>query len=211
MPAYRCRFLATLPTTTPWRWQYKRATCVKYSIAVPAFAPTPAFFVVCQMITRTFLVAAIACAVVILAEELPARNRGWGVGILGALGSFGFGLGALLYTFIDDLPFGWRTLYFVGGAPLFLLPLFRRRLKETSRFLNERESRKEGALDTRSWFSPLAELIREYPGRSIAVASMSFFFAAGSTPAFGLLSDFVHTTRKFRKMSFWIKKQHSLE
>ena len=70
------------------------------------FASTPAFFVVCQMITRTFLVAAIACAVVIVAEALPARNRGWGVGILGSLGSFGFGLGALLYAFIDDLPFG---------------------------------------------------------------------------------------------------------
>ena len=70
------------------------------------FRADPAFFVVCQMITRTFLVAAIACAVVIVAEELPARNRGWGVGILGSLGSFGFGLGALLYAFIDDLPFG---------------------------------------------------------------------------------------------------------
>ena len=74
-----------------------------------------------QTVTRTFLVACTACAVVIIAEEIPAKNRGWGIGILGALGSLGFGLGALLYARLDLLPFGWRTMYLVGGVPLLLL------------------------------------------------------------------------------------------
>ena len=67
-----------------------------------------------QMVSRTFLITASATAFVIVSEELPAARRGWGVGILGALGAFGFGLGALLFAAIESLPFGWRSLYAVG-------------------------------------------------------------------------------------------------
>ena len=169
---------------------------------VSGFATTPTFFVAAQTVTRTFLVAATACAVVIVAEELPARHRGWGVGMLGAIGSFGFGFGALLYAFVDALPWGWRTLYFVGGAPLFLLPFFRKRLHETSRFLQERQSRVANRVDPGAWISPLIELVREHPGRSVAVAAMAFLFSAGATPAFGLLSDFVQTTHGWEPRSY---------
>ena len=91
------------------------------------------FFVLAQTITRTFVVACISTAVVIIAEELPRNHRGWGIGILGAIGSFGYGLGALLYAFIDVLPFGWRSLYLVGGIPLLLMPRFPARDEDTPR------------------------------------------------------------------------------
>ncbi|MGB0618367.1 MAG: MFS transporter [Myxococcota bacterium] len=166
------------------------------------FAPNIESFVAMQTITRTFIVAATATAVVIIAEELPATNRGWGIGILGAVGAFGYGLGAILYAFIEYLPYGWRAMYMVGGIPLLLMPRFIRLIPETRRFVEEREERIAGRRPPSRWISPLAELMRRYPGRILAVAGMAFFFAAGSSPAFGLLSDFVQTTHEWTPASF---------
>ena len=166
------------------------------------FAQSAIQFVIAQTVTRTFLVACTACAVVIIAEELPASNRGWGIGILGALGSLGFGLGALLYARLDLLPFGWRTMYIVGGVPLLMMPMFIRRVPETARFARARAERTAGRVDAGSWFRPLVEMVREYPRRSLAVAAMALVFATGSSPAFGLLSDFVQTTHGWSTSSY---------
>ena len=167
-----------------------------------AFAPNVETFVAMQTITRTFIVAATACAVVIIAEELPAANRGWGIGILGAIGAFGYGLGALLYAFIEYLPYGWRAMYMVGGVPLLLMSRFIREIPETGRFLEERAERLAGRRSERGWVSPLIDLVGRYPGRAAAVAAMALFFATGSSPAFGLLSDFVQTTHEWSPASF---------
>ena len=167
-------------------------------------APDPTSFVVAQTMTRTFIVACISCAVVIIAEELPAEHRGWGIGILGAIGSFGFGLGAILYAFIDSLPFGWRSMYMVGGVPLLLMPRFLRGVPETRRFLEERAARDRGERPEAGWIGPMLELLRTYPGRSFVIAAMAFFFATGSSPAFGLLSDFVQSTHE------WTPRDYSL-
>lgn len=167
-----------------------------------AFAQSAVQFVIAQTVTRTFLVASTACAIVIIAEELPAKNRGWGIGILGALGSFGFGLGALLYARVDLLPLGWRTMYLVGGVPLLMMPMFIRGVPETDRFMRSLEERDAGAANVGRWFAPLAEMVREYPARSLAVAAMALFFSTGSSPAFGLLSDFVQTTHGWATSSY---------
>ena len=169
-----------------------------------AFAQTALQFVLAQTVTRTFLVASTACAIVIVAEEVPAKNRGWGIGILGAVGAFGFGLGAILFAFIDDLPFGWRSMYLVGGVPLLLMPMFRRLVPETQRFIEEREARFRGERNDAGWIGPILEMVREYPGRSLAVAAMAFFFATGSSPAFGLLADFVQSTHGWEPSDYSI-------
>lgn len=159
---------------------------------VSGFAQTAIQFVVLQMLTRTFVVATMATAVVIIAEELPARHRGWGIGMLGAIGACGFGLGAILYSLIEWLPFGWRSLYMVGCVPLFLFPIFRRKVPETKRFTSLRDAQSGSA--SPGFFQPLVELAREYPGRCVVIAVMATSFALGSSPAFTLLSDFVQTT-----------------
>lgn len=177
-----------------------------------AFAMTAVQFVLAQTVTRTFIVATTACAVVIIAEELPAIHRGWGIGILGALGSFGFGLGALLYARIDLLPFGWRTLYLVGGVPLLLMPMFWRKVPETARFASGERDRAErraaavarGETKPSDWLEPLFELLRQYPVRSLSIAAIALLFATGSSPAFGLLSDFVQTTHGWAPSSYSI-------
>jgi hypothetical protein len=51
-----------------------------------------------QMLSRTFMVTCTAAAFVVVTEELPREHRGWGIGILGALGSFGHGVGLLLFA-----------------------------------------------------------------------------------------------------------------
>ncbi len=155
------------------------------------FAQTPLQFVTLQLGTRAFVVGSIATAVVIIAEELPAEHRGWGVGMLGAIGAFGYGLGALLYAFVESLPFGWRSLYFVGLLPILLLPMMQRRVPETRRFQSLREGHGE---EPAGWARPLLELLRTHPLRSLGVGAMALLVAAGVSPAFGLLSDFVQST-----------------
>ncbi len=167
-----------------------------------AFAQDAIQFVIAQTVTRTFFVASTACAVVIIAEELPAENRGWGIGILGALGSFGFGLGALFYARVDLLPYGWRAMYMIGGVPLLLMPILIRRVPETARFTKQREQRKGSPADAAGWIQPLVEMVRTYPGRSFSVAAMGLLFSAGASPAFGLLSDFVQTTHGWKPSSY---------
>jgi MFS family permease len=164
-----------------------------------AFSRTPLEFVAIQTLTRVFVVASIASAVVIIAEELPAKHRGWGIGMLGAIGSFGYGLGAILYGFVDSLPFGWRSLYIVGIVPILFLPMLQRRVPETQRFLDMKQSG-EGALG--GWARPMIDLIVQFPGRSLAVGALSLLVAAGMSPAFGLLSDFVQTSRGWRPSSY---------
>jgi putative MFS transporter len=165
---------------------------------ISGFAVTPLQFAIAQTIARTFIVATIATAVVIVAEELPAEHRGWGIGMLGAIGAFGYGLGALLYAFVDSLPFGWRSLYVVGGLPLFFLPMLRRRVPETDRFNRQREE--QTAMPR--FLQPMLELLGKYPARSFAVAAMALSFAIGAGPAFGLLSDFVQTTHGWEPSSY---------
>jgi MFS family permease len=168
------------------------ATLVGTAVATlsTAFVQTPAQFVICQMVTRTFFVAGSAIAFVIIAEEFPAEHRGWGIGMLGALGATGHGIAMGFFSQIDRLPHGWRTLYAVGVAPLFLLPLFRRRVPETERFGREDAQSR----DTRGYsIQPLLGLAREYPGRALGVTVSGFLPAVGLVGAFQFTGYFTQT------------------
>jgi MFS family permease len=105
------------------------------------FAWNAASFVAFQMLVRTFFVAGSAMAYVLIAEEYPAARRGWGMGVLAALGATGYGLAAGMFSAIESLPYGWRFLYWVGVTPLLFLPLFRRIIPESARFEARRASR----------------------------------------------------------------------
>lgn len=129
-----------------------------------AFAQTTAQFVALQFLSRMFVYAESMLAVVVLAEELRADQRGWGIGALGALGALGHGLSAIVFGAIDVLPFGWRALYAVGVVPMLFLAWFRRHMKETQRFEASRASREDRG-DWRDWVEPLRRLLRHYPGR----------------------------------------------
>jgi MFS family permease len=83
-------------------------TIVAYTIltGLTAFSPNAETFVVLQFLARAFAVAETILAMVVIVEEFPAEHRGWGVGAAGAIQACGGGFAALLFGFVDVLPYG---------------------------------------------------------------------------------------------------------
>ncbi len=153
---------------------------------------SPLQFAAVQLFARVFLLMASALALVIVAEEFPAENRGSGLALLSTLGGLGFGLCSILYAGVDYLPFGWRTLYFIGVIPLVLIPFFRRSLKETRRFQIDIAATAEVGSQSwlHSWFDPLRDLARTNPRRALLVGVIAFFSSAGAIAVFQYTSYF---------------------
>lgn len=176
--------------------------CTALATVATAFAQDAIWFVVCQMLTRTFFVAGSAISFVMIAEEFPAEHRGWGIGMLGALAATGHGIAMGFFSQIDRLPYGWRFLYAVGIVPLLLVPFFRRRIPETERFLRHREG--QSAADVAGFsMRPLLALAREYPARALGIA------LAGFLPAVGLVSAFQFTGYFTQTVHGWSPGQYA--
>ncbi|HEV7758543.1 MAG TPA: MFS transporter [Acidimicrobiales bacterium] len=100
-----------------------------------ALAPNAQSYAALQMCQQVFLVAETAIVWTMAAEELPAKARGFGFGILGMNMALGTGFAAILYGgFLESVEHGWRYLYLVGVPPLLLVSFLRRGLPESRRF-----------------------------------------------------------------------------
>ena len=154
--------------------------------AATAFAPDARTFVALQFLARTFAVAEVLLAYVVIAEELDPEVRGWGIGALAALSSCGHGIALLAFGMVDILPMGWRALYLLGLPPLLLLTWLRRTLPETRRFEIQQAQQLAGPVLANA-LRPVVALIRMYPGRLIAIASVIFLlnFAENAAGFFG--------------------------
>jgi len=143
-------------------------TIVAYTLltGATAFAPDTQSFVVLQFFARTFAVAELLLAFVVITEEIDAAHRGWGIGALVALGACGSGTALLLFAAVDVLPYGWRSLYLFGLVPLALITWFRRGLPETERFARSRLT----VAASRWGMRPVGELISTYPRRLLGIA-----------------------------------------
>jgi len=163
-------------------------TIVAYTVltGATAFAPNTETFMVLQFLARIFAVAEVMLAYVVITEELDPDARGWGVGALAALGACGNGLSLILFSTIDWLPGGWRSLYLVGLGPLALIAWMRRSLPETERFTELREHRPASST-LRDAVSPIVSLARVYPGRLLGVGLVIFLlsFAENAAGFFG--------------------------
>lgn len=169
-----------------------------------SFATSVAAFVAIQMLVRTCVLAGSTMAFVIVAEEFPAEHRGWGIGMLGALGACGFGFGAILFGFVKQLPFGWRALYLVGVFPLLVLPALRRGIPETERFARHR-TRLDAAPESTGltgWREPLVALARTYPRRVAGITLAGALYAAGETAVFQFCGYFTLTTHHWEPWRF---------
>jgi MFS family permease len=158
-----------------------------------AFAQTPVQFIACQMAARVFIATLAAVGVVMLAEELPAQHRGWGIGMLGALSAVGHGAGAALFALVDWLPGGWRALYVAGAAPLLLLPFFRRAIEETARYAEHRASPAGAAEGMRTLLRSLARLASTNRRRAAVVGAAGLLQALGAISVFQFAPLFVQT------------------
>lgn len=156
-----------------------------------------------QICARVFVITGIAQSYVIIAEELPAAHRGWGAGVLGAIAAVGVAFGAALFSFIDALPFGWRSLFAAAATAVFFIQSLRGRVRETDRFVRGRDEATSGGwlLD---WLRPMQELVVGYPLRTLAVVLIGGLTAAASGPIFTLASDYMLTDHG------WTPGQYSL-
>lgn len=116
------------------------AGCALCNLAT-AFAQTGLSMALLQMGSRLFLGGQILLASVVVSEELSADNRGWGLGVLAAVGGMGGALTLLVYAFVEQLPYGWRFLFVVGSFGLLCVPWLWRSLKETQRFSEHQDQR----------------------------------------------------------------------
>ena len=163
-------------------------TIVAYTLltGATAFAPDARSFVALQFLARTFAVAEVLLAYVVVSEELDPDVRGWGIGALGALSACGHGLALLAFSTVDIIPMGWRALYLLGLPPLVVIAWLRRSLPETARF-----ERQQGAQAERATLAgairPVIQLVRMYPGRFVAIGFVIFLlnFAENSAGFFG--------------------------
>jgi MFS family permease len=152
-----------------------------------AIAPGERTFVVFEIIARAFAGAEAAIAMVIVAEEVDAAHRGWAIGLLGGVSSIGYGLAAVVFAFINVIPYGWRGLYAIALLPLLVIIPLRRTLPESARFEKEKL---EGLRPVKIW-EPLAQLYTAYPGRLVMMLSIAFLGAMGGNAAGFLFPKFL--------------------
>jgi len=151
------------------------ATVLGFSLFtfLTAFARDANEFIVLQMLARAFIGAEVLLASVVLVEELSARDRGWGIGVLGALASLGHGAASIVFAGIEYLPYGWRALYVLGALPLVVVAWLRRNLEETERFERQRAERAKHR-GWRALLLPVRSLLSMYPGRLFALLAVVF-------------------------------------
>lgn len=117
-----------------------------------------------QLLARAFLLGEYAISMVYVTEEFPADRRGFAVGILQGLNSFGAILCAGVVPILLKTPWGFRSVYIVGAVPLLLLMWLRRQIRETDRFL---------AIDQRARATDIFAVFRTaYRGRVFLMAAI---------------------------------------
>jgi putative MFS transporter len=176
--------LVTLAADRLGRRRMLLFTVVAYTLCTGATALSTdgTSFVVLQFLARTFGAAELLIAVVVIAEEFDPQHRGWGIGALFAIQACGAGAAAILFGFVDILPWGWRSLYLVGLGPLVLVTYWRRTLPETDRFIELARARVTEPSGARA-LQPAFDLMRAYPGRFWALAVAVFALGVAANPA----------------------------
>jgi MFS transporter, putative metabolite:H+ symporter len=164
-------------------------TVMGYTIftGLSAIAPGERTFVAFQILARAFAGAEAAVAMVIVAEEVDAAHRGWAIGLMSAVSSVGYGLAAVVFAFVNVIPYGWRGLYAIALVPLVLIIPLRRVLPESARFEKEKL---EGLRPIKIW-EPLVQLYTAYPRRLVLMLSIAFLGAMGGNAAGFLFPKFL--------------------
>jgi len=172
--------------------------CYTAATAATAFTNSIFGFVAMQFLARTFLVAEWGISNVIIAEELPAQSRGFGMSIVNAASGVGAVIGSALFPIVARAPLGWRTMYLIGVVPLLIVFFIRRSVKETRRF---------AAVRDRSNKPDFTEITRKPHRRALVlIALLWLFMYLGYTPILTFYTDFAIHERGLtaREVSFII-------
>lgn len=163
---------------------------IGYTLATAASAAAPAAgtYATAQFVAKLFLNAEAAIVWTMVAEELPAKARGFGFGWLGMCSALGVGFGALLFGFgFHPHGISWRWLYLVGLPPLFMVTWLRRRLPESRRFT---EAQRAGRLSKR-W----QEILRPPHRKWLVLVVLTTVLAEMTTHANAFTIDFLQSSR----------------
>jgi putative MFS transporter len=101
------------------------------------FAPDAVSFGLLQFAARMFLLAEYAVSMVYVVEEFPADRRAFAAGVIQGVNSLGSIVCAGVVPMLLKWPWGFRSVYFVGGVPLVLVMVLRRGIRETQRFVDK--------------------------------------------------------------------------
>ena len=132
-------------------------------------------FVAMQFLARVFLVAEWGISTVIIAEELPAAKRGFGISVVQAMAGIGGIVGSAIFPIVDKVSLGWRAMYLIGILPLVIVFFVRRSLRETRalRGISSHPDRQSLVdRDTR----------KEYRTNLVVIACLWLFMYLGYTP-----------------------------
>ena len=139
-----------------------------------ALVPGTTAFTGFQALARVGTVAIGSLALVVLAEEIGPRVRGYAIGLFALCGSLGTGLGLTLRP-LGGTGDGWRMLFAISALPLLATPFLIRRLRESRAF-------QAGAVRP-----PLAAVFRRgHAGRFWPMAVLAFALSAFTAPAANL-------------------------
>jgi len=179
-------FLPAMAADRVGRRRMLLVTVLGYTLltGATAFSPNAETFVVLQFLARAFASAETVLATVVIVEEFAPEHRGWGIGAAGAVQACGAGAAALLFGFVEVMPYGWRTLYALALAPLLLIVHWRRTLPETRRYrelVDAQACVAQQGVEVVPRIGGVIALASRYPGRLLGLAAASFVLSTATT------------------------------
>ncbi|HUI27295.1 MAG TPA: MFS transporter [Candidatus Kryptonia bacterium] len=131
------------------------------------FSRSIEMFTFYQFCARIFLAAEFALALIIIGEEYPTRWRSVGISLLAGIGALGT-IAAFLTAHSVLAHHDWRTMYWIGLAPIVLVMLVRLGMRETRRFTHAQ--RRDGTPSFREHLANLrVPFQKRYRARSLLV------------------------------------------
>ena len=156
--------------------------------AATAFSWNVWSFALCQFAARIFLGAEYAVGLTMVVEEFPVERRSRALGTLLTFGAAGtIAVGLLLGLGLQNGPLEWRTFYLVGLLPLLILSFYRRRLRETRRFVEQRRAATEAGERTgRAAVIPRTPFLEPWkPGTRRNLVLVGLVHTLRSVPVYG--------------------------
>lgn len=142
-----------------------------------ALATRLVWLIVSSCFMFAFLGATIACAVVMLAEELPVAERAKGQSRAALASSLGAGLCILLMPALARTPLTWRGLFLISAMGIALWPAMTRLVPESRRWERAAAAGASAATSFHAVFRP------PWRRRSVVLLVCAFLGAISSTGA----------------------------
>ncbi len=160
-----------------------------------AFAQNEQQFILLQGAVRMFGYAQDMISIVVIAEEMDDRVRGWALGLLAASAAVGGGLSGIIFAGIEFLPYGWRSLYVIGAIPIFIIAWAWRSMPETRRFQELKQQTKDPSSEhnVQSAWTRFRSLTTDHGKRFFSLLAVTAPLAFGITAASVLIQTYLQS------------------